>query len=254
MKRHRSGLNSDAQLAALTETDTFYRSTFTLHWDTVPRIVEGKLLLRTQTWLFLAPGKVRYPPPRMPTNTMYICKHVSGFMFGGEVTTGGVTSLVIKISKCLIQHWKSDTAADNCKICAVLHSCKWCPTQFQIDLQDLGVKGVALVLTKWQDLGEGKEHDDWTWRSHLDFQDERESRPGEWRYHYRKPQKRKGVYTNLRIRDSYEGLGVDAGENLVLAEPDKPFTRRGIPTMEELEPFFPTKLESKSVKNEDRDE
>jgi hypothetical protein len=45
-----------------------------------------------------------------------------------------------------------------------LHQCNYCATEFQIDFTTFEGYGSAIVITKWQDLGDGE---DGKWRSQL---------------------------------------------------------------------------------------
>lgn len=48
-----------------------------------------------------------------------------------------------------------------------MKQCEHCPTEYQIDLQECGPLGVAALITKWLDLGEGFILFDPKWWSHL---------------------------------------------------------------------------------------
>jgi hypothetical protein len=48
-----------------------------------------------------------------------------------------------------------------------LKQCNYCPTEYQIDLQECGQLGVAVVITRWLDLGEGQTFMDSKWWSRL---------------------------------------------------------------------------------------
>lgn len=45
--------------------------------------------------------------------------------------------------------------------------CRFCNTDFQIEIKDFGDEGLALVVTKWLDLGSGLTPMDTRWRVHL---------------------------------------------------------------------------------------
>ena len=48
-----------------------------------------------------------------------------------------------------------------------LFRCRCCNTNFQLEIKDLGDEGLALVITKWLDLGSGKTPTDSRWSGHL---------------------------------------------------------------------------------------
>ena len=55
----------------------------------------------------------------------------------------------------------------NCPCCDVLHQCSKCHTEFEIDIRSMGEGMIALVITKWVDLGMGETPLDPMWRRHL---------------------------------------------------------------------------------------
>jgi hypothetical protein len=49
----------------------------------------------------------------------------------------------------------------------MLSGCRYCLTELQLDAKDLGEHGVALVVTKWQDLGRGEDPMDLEYKIHV---------------------------------------------------------------------------------------
>ncbi|OBT70546.1 hypothetical protein VF21_10431 [Pseudogymnoascus sp. 05NY08] len=45
--------------------------------------------------------------------------------------------------------------------------CRVCATEFRIDKLGIGQEGRAFVVTRWKDLGEGRDGNDPVWRAHL---------------------------------------------------------------------------------------
>jgi hypothetical protein len=48
-----------------------------------------------------------------------------------------------------------------------IYQCSFCCTDFQLEVVDCDRKGIALVITRWLDLGSGLDPDDPKWRRHL---------------------------------------------------------------------------------------
>ena len=45
--------------------------------------------------------------------------------------------------------------------------CRDCATEFRIDTLGIGKEGKAFVVTRWKDLGEGRDASDPVWRAHM---------------------------------------------------------------------------------------
>ncbi|OBT80879.1 hypothetical protein VF21_00029 [Pseudogymnoascus sp. 05NY08] len=54
-----------------------------------------------------------------------------------------------------------------CSQCAGPFLCHLCPAEFQVDTKDFGNRGVALVITRWLDLGDGSAPFDPSWTSRV---------------------------------------------------------------------------------------
>lgn len=85
------------------------------------------------------------------------------------------------------------------------------PNQYQ----RFGEKGIAIIITKWLDLGGGESHDDWKWMSRLDAGNELSEHPPTWLYLKTKP----GVLGYIRNR--YEGGGSDVEASGILGVPGR---------------------------------
>src|SRR5271169_361507 len=53
-----------------------------------------------------------------------------------------------------------------CSTCMRTLQCQFCYMGFEIDIRDLGIRGTALVVTRWVNLGAGLTLCDKKWRSH----------------------------------------------------------------------------------------
>lgn len=154
MKLHRSGLNCDELLSSLSEFRSIlirgaYDTTHILHEEFAPRIADGRFLLRHQIWLLLPLGRKVEVPRKVYT---CICPH-----WDFIVPYSHSTELTRKLT-CRASHWKNPQLNSSCSTCAGLFQCEACPTEFQIDAMDFSDHnhGVALIITCWLDLGEGR--------------------------------------------------------------------------------------------------
>jgi hypothetical protein len=155
MKLHRLGKNVHPYMEYLTEVRTENRDGYTYQYSSLPRIAEGNLLLHIQQWFRLPFGQtVRLPTDRR----LYVCPH--------WITNepNGLTELSRMVT-CATGHWKY--SQDNCGFCSGNWGCKLCATEFQIDIKKLWDGGVAIIVTRWSDLGEGRTPEDDKWTMHV---------------------------------------------------------------------------------------
>lgn len=161
MKLHHSGLNCDDQLCSLSGFRSIpFRSASDIqhifHKEFAPRIANGHFLLRHQTWLLFPVGKKVEVPDRIYA---CVCPH-------WYFITPHSMELRTKMS-CRASHWDNAQLNSGCLNCSGLFQCMDCPTEFQIDAMNFFEHGVALILTRWLDLGEGWNLLDSKYRSHL---------------------------------------------------------------------------------------
>lgn len=137
MKRHRMGLDCDEQLRYFSADEPccwIYKEYFLRE----TRIVEGKALVRSQNWYLIPVEDVTSHSLAM----IYLCYHL---------WHKKKESLLTKMIDCKLSHWNSKAA---CSFCDGLHQCRYCNTEFQLDVKNFGASSVALVLTAWLDLGQ----------------------------------------------------------------------------------------------------
>ena len=165
MKLHRGSLNCDELLSSLSGSRTLlvrgaYDTTHILHEEFVPRIADGRFLLRRQNWLIFPAGKKVEVPKKVYT---CICPH-----WHFIVPYSHSTELTRKLS-CRASHWNNQQLNSNCPTFTGLFQCEACPTEFQIDAMDFSDYdyGGALIITRWLDLGEGQNPLDGKYRSHV---------------------------------------------------------------------------------------
>ncbi|KAL5335194.1 hypothetical protein BJX70DRAFT_375755 [Aspergillus crustosus] len=112
-------------------------------WNLHPR-----LILQVQNWLLINdPDPTPQTISRLLQN-LTVCKHKDA------------ESLQIYIYNILVRQagWgraKAPISSD--------HICPHCTVNFQLDMRDCGPEGKAVVLTKWLDLGAGRDVDDKAW-------------------------------------------------------------------------------------------
>lgn len=71
--------------------------------------------------------------------------------------------LVDLVSHCLEAYRSGATSAPE------LRRCHYCTTDYKVDIKEHGEESLALVITKWLDLGSGATPDDTRWNCHLPF-------------------------------------------------------------------------------------
>ena len=154
MKLYRQGLDYSRPLERLTCTFTGTRESIPYRFLSRATIVDGSLLLRVQESFLFPKGH----QPQIPiTARVGICHHVGipGFTFEARLP---------EHAQCTLDH---NHEVQQCIRSSGIRQCVYCPTEFQIELQDCADLGVALVTTKWLDLGEGRTVLDPKWWSRL---------------------------------------------------------------------------------------
>ena len=119
-----------------------------------PRLVNGKIYVRAQTWIFFPDGR----GVGMPWEHVFtVCAHLDG--------NSPFPNPYIKVFKCQLKHLRAKQAS--CEDCRSLMRCKNCPTEVCVEAKRVS-KGVFLVTTKWQFLGGGRSPSVKHWKSHLE--------------------------------------------------------------------------------------
>ena len=135
----------------LTGIRTQNRDGYTYQHSWAPGIVEGNLLFRVQHWYRLPFGQ----DVRLPMDySLNICPHWFNYKRNGFSELG-------RMAICAAGHWEYNQ--DKCGFCSGNWACKLCVTEFRIDFKSFGNDGVAVVVTTWLDLGEGRTPDDPKW-------------------------------------------------------------------------------------------
>ena len=153
MKRHRLGLDNNAHLQRLSMTETFYRPTHNYQVSMEVRVESDELLVRAQHRLLIPTGH----PIQMPkVGFAHLCRHLQSPIR---------KDYLWKLLHCRMDHLNNEEHP--CSRCTGLKQCRSCPTEFQIDVKDFQSQGIAIVITRWLDLGRGESPVDPKWGSHL---------------------------------------------------------------------------------------
>ena len=121
-----------------------------------PRLVNGKIYVRAQSWIFF-PDRQRVGMPWKHVTT--VCAHLNG--------NSPFPNPYIAVFRCQLKHLRAKQAS--CEECRSLMRCERCPTEVCVEAKrpDGVSKGVFLVITKWQFLGSGLSPSARHWKSHL---------------------------------------------------------------------------------------
>lgn len=150
MKRYRLGLPYDDYFSSLgcDWVDVFRPFIYAAH----AKIIAGSLILRIQ-YRFLIPISQTLGVPS--SGFLGICPHTK---------TSSLRLHELKEARCKVKH---NHSIWQCTKRIKLKQCCWCLTEYQVDLQECGQRGSLIAITKWLDLGEGRNWTDVKWKSHL---------------------------------------------------------------------------------------
>lgn len=152
MKRHRLGLPYSDYLIMLGTWDQGTVDELPYQTRALAKIVDKSLILRRRSALLIPLGRTIQIPVYA---YMGICPHTR---------TRDLNVRVLQDVRCRVEH---NHHLGQCSKSSGLKQCCYCPTEYQVDLQECGPRGVLVVITKWLDLGEGRTWTDSKWRSHL---------------------------------------------------------------------------------------
>ena len=136
------------------------RGEYPLNCRSEARIVDGSLYLQVQ-YVFELPADQKYKISK--DNQVAIYNHSS------SVDTNAENTLRLGlILRGRLKHLKiSLINASVCNFCSGLISRSSCPTEYQITIHSHGNHRISLSITKWLEVGEGKNRNDPVWKSHL---------------------------------------------------------------------------------------
>ncbi|OAF59960.1 hypothetical protein VC83_03138 [Pseudogymnoascus destructans] len=171
MKRHRQGLDYSSPLKLLSYNEWSWIGPDEI--KTSFRIVDGSLLLRQQHILLVHPNN-----DQMFTNTkIMICPHIKQLRGTINCQSSGMGRYNMVYTPGSIEIDHTPTAVE-CDCCAHqgkkdegnwsgLVRCRDCATEFRVDTLGIGQSGKAYVVTRWKDLGEGRDANDSVWCAHM---------------------------------------------------------------------------------------
>lgn len=150
MKRYRLGLPYSDYLKPLS-------CDWTNLWEYQCRahakIIAGSLILRIQYILLIPLGQTLQVPLY---GTLGIRPHTK---------TSSLNVRALEDTRCKVKH---NHYFGQCTKSFKLKQCYYCLTEYQVDLQECGQRGSLIAITKWLDLGEGRNWTDVKWKSHLE--------------------------------------------------------------------------------------
>jgi hypothetical protein len=149
MKLYRQGLDPSRLLKLMSRESKKHRYDNVVEKRTAfSKIVAGSMFIREQRIFMMPPTH----PVMIPKYTIVRCEHM-----------GIYESLPASDVSFLTKWIESRNYQDGSR----LSRCKYCFTEFRIDFKELGRRGNALYVTKWQDLGQGVSPLDPKWQSHI---------------------------------------------------------------------------------------
>ncbi|KAL2066048.1 hypothetical protein VTL71DRAFT_2119 [Oculimacula yallundae] len=158
LKMHRLGYNSDRwlQLLDYSRISTKLIRGYSIGMEAHHKIVGQSMLSSTQ-WTIL----IRHSMPIIKPTVGWefpMCPHRMRIFY----TTRALN--LQHLAPCALVH---DHALERCVRRSKTESCLKCPTEFDVRIEDCGYRGNAFIITRWQDLGEGRTVLDPRWWSHL---------------------------------------------------------------------------------------
>lgn len=153
MERHINGPTCGIPLSFLsvTEVDTSRTPQISTLLSVEPSIIDSELFLRVQHWIiFDQDDQPVFERLRGPG----ICSHITRY----------VGSTVLDLIQCQIQHIGERAG---CPKCSLLYRCDQCSVEFESNTTYIDSRKVAVVITKWLNLGSGRTPTDPKWQRHL---------------------------------------------------------------------------------------
>lgn len=172
MKRHRQGLDHSPLLKLLSYSEWSWVGPD--ETKTSSRIVDGSFLLRQQHILLVHPNNDTF----FTREKIMICPHAKQLCGKADYHTSAPEKYSMAYTTGTVEVVSTPAAAE-CDSCthqgkkeeggnwSGLLRCRDCATEFRIDTLGIGQEGKAFVVTRWKDLGEGRDASDPVWRAHM---------------------------------------------------------------------------------------
>ncbi|KFY82791.1 hypothetical protein V500_10331 [Pseudogymnoascus sp. VKM F-4518 (FW-2643)] len=173
MKRHRQGLDCSSLVKLLSYSEWSWVGPDEI--KTSSRIVDGSLLLRQQYILLVHPNNDML---FTRDDKIMICPHAKQLWGTIDYETSAPEKYNMTYTTGSVDVDRTPAAAE-CDCCAHqgkkeeegnwsgLLRCRDCATEFRVDTLGIGKEGKAFVVTRWKDLGEGRDASDPVWRAHM---------------------------------------------------------------------------------------
>lgn len=130
------------------------KSTTTTLLSVEPQILCEELHLRVQQWIAFGSPDLS---PAIGKFCIGVCAHINA-----DYKTLGLMSALVR---CKLEHGDSRPA---CGTCHPVLKCARCAIEFSIQARHLrNGRGRAVVITKWLNLGRGRDPEDECWKRHL---------------------------------------------------------------------------------------
>ncbi|KFY07769.1 hypothetical protein V492_06836 [Pseudogymnoascus sp. VKM F-4246] len=151
MKAHRQDKDTTVilNLLSYSDVDDTSRSFAELHTSSA-RIRNGSLLMRDQR-VFMFPAPLRIP--------LSVC---APFGFCAHNSLSNLAHL----PRCGIHVPSADEIGEYENKEGIIY-CRYCPTEIRIDFKSYGKDGTAVFVTRWMDVGEGRDMEDVKWKVRL---------------------------------------------------------------------------------------
>jgi hypothetical protein len=155
MKRYRQGSEYSDLLDLLSlKTTTHYGLGYMEQRTAAAKLIDGGLVVREQK-TFMIPATQPIPFPW--DASFAICPHISFFT---------IKDLNRYLRDIRVSDWKTQKGY---LTRARVVRCRYCRSEYQIDFKQFGIRGNAMYVTKWLDLGQGPL--EYNCRSHLSNSD-----------------------------------------------------------------------------------
>lgn len=157
MARHRNGPNCGISMSSLSITEVHIQKQYKV-WTLLsvePRIIDNELFLRVQQWIiFDQNDQPTFEKLRGPS----ICSHIS------KIAGNHTASTTLDLIQCQVQHVGGRAT---CPKCSGLYRCIHCAVEFESDAIQLEDGKLAVIITKWLNVGNGGSPTDPSWQRHL---------------------------------------------------------------------------------------
>jgi len=155
MKRYRNESDFSDLLGLLSlKTRTYCRHGYVEQRTAAAKIIDGRLLIREQK-RFMIPTTQSIPFPW--DANFVICPHISFW------STRDLGRYFRNLPATDWKLWAGRTDRER------MRQCKYCWSEYRIDFKQFGVRGNAMYVTKWLDLGQGPSG--YRYRSHVSCRD-----------------------------------------------------------------------------------